>query len=195
MSVKTQNSLNIAKIFNVKYPQFNITMRSIQYKGITVGFDGDQFMPTLGEGLLAKEVFALRGTMYMGGYYKHESNGTHIFFAKPNMGARAIDCLGLRGPQPTQSHIVGDGLLMFTWKDAFTQMETTKMFNSAGRYLGTVLQPKLSDNNTYIENLVPIKQSYDSQYYLLTRKNGTMIVDDKRIDATEICVCKLLKNI
>ena len=48
LSEKTIENLNIAKIFNAKWPQFNITMRSIQYKGITVGFDGDQFMPTLG---------------------------------------------------------------------------------------------------------------------------------------------------
>ena len=114
-------------------------MRSIQYKGITVGFDGDQFMPTLGEDLRAKEVFALRGTMYMGGYYKQEKNGSHIFFAKPNMGARAIDCLGMRGPQPHRVHIVGNGLIMFTWTNIFTKKETTMMFNSAGRFLGTVL--------------------------------------------------------
>ena len=54
LSEKTRNTLNIAKIFNTKFPQFNITMRSIQYKGITVGFDGDQFMKTLGDGLLAE---------------------------------------------------------------------------------------------------------------------------------------------
>ena len=47
-------------------------MRSIQFKGQTVAFDGDQVMPTLGKGLLAKEIFAIRGTMYMGGYYKQE---------------------------------------------------------------------------------------------------------------------------
>lgn len=131
--------MNIAKIFNVKYPQFNITARSIQYKGVTVGFDGDQFMPTLGNDLRATQVFALRATMYMGGYYKQESTGAFIFFAKPNMGARAIDCLGLNGPKPTQVHVVGDGLIMYTWQDFFSKKETTKMFNSAGRYLGTVL--------------------------------------------------------
>ena len=78
--------------------------------------------------------------MYMGGYYK-QANGSYVFFAKPNMGARAVDCLGLRGPSPTHVHVVGNGLVMYTWQDTFTKKMTTKIFNSAGRYLGTVLQP------------------------------------------------------
>ena len=41
LGAKTMSNLNIAKIFNMRYPQFNITMRSIQFKGQTIGFDGD----------------------------------------------------------------------------------------------------------------------------------------------------------
>ena len=164
-----------------------------------MGFDGDQWMPTLGEGLLAKEVFALRGTMYMGGYYKQDSNGSHIFFAKPNMGARAIDCLGLRGPQPTQVHIVGNGLILFSWKDVFSKKDITMIFNSAGRYLGPVLQPKHRDPDTKheyrVENFTPIQQSYDCQFYLLERKRGTQMVEGKSVQVSEICVAKLLKDI
>ena len=82
------------------------------------------------------------------------------------MGARAIDCLGLRGPQPIQEHIVGSGLILFSWKDFLTKKDTTMIFNSAGRYLGSVLQPKLKDPETKLEerceNLMPIIQSYDS---------------------------------
>jgi len=44
-------------------------------------------------------VWALRGTAFLGGYVRHDS-GAFFFFAKPNMGSRAVDCLGIRGPIP-----------------------------------------------------------------------------------------------
>ena len=109
------------------------------------------------------------------------------------MGARAVDCLGLRGPLPTQVHIVGNGLVMYSWKDFFTNKETTKMFNSAGRYLGPVLPPKnTSHNSTRCENLVPIKQDYSAQYYLMSRKKGMVMENNNRVDESEICVTKLI---
>lgn len=61
-----------------------------------------------------------------------------MFFMKPNPGSRATDCLGLRGPQPTSRLAVGNGLIMFSWRDHMTKEETTKLFNFNGRYLGTV---------------------------------------------------------
>lgn len=75
-------------------------MRTIQFKNITVGLDCDQIIKTLGENTKAIEIMGIRGTTYLGGHYKTEE-GAHIFFAKPNMGSRAIDCIGMRGPTPT----------------------------------------------------------------------------------------------
>ena len=71
---------------------------------------------------------------------------------------------------------MGNGLVMFTWKDFLTKKDTTTMFNSAGRYLGALPQPKLKgleNEDASLENLVPINQSYDSRYFLLERKIGS----------------------
>ena len=51
-----------------------------------------------------------------------------------------------------------------------------KLFNFNGRYLGKVLQPRDKQGEVPDQrfiNLVPLKQSYDSQYFLLARLNGT----------------------
>ena len=73
------------------------------------------------------------------------------------------------------------------------------IFNSAGRYLGPVLQPKHRDPDTKheyrVENFTPIQQSYDCQFYLLERKRGTQMVEGKSVQVSEICVAKLLKDI
>ena len=88
---------------------------------------------------------------------------------------------------------------MFTWKDFLTKKDTTTMFNSAGRYLGVVRQPKQAGAKTTpkarFENLVPIKQSYDAQYYLLERKHGSKTIDGQRVELSEIGIAKLLKDI
>ena len=84
---------------------------------------------------------------------------------------------------------------MFTWKDFFTKKDTTTMFNSSGRYLGVITQPKNTNPvsaKTREENLVPIKQSYDCQYYLLERKNGFKMVEGQRVEESLICIAKLL---
>ena len=73
-------------------------MRSIQYKNLTVGFESDdKVFPTFGEEHRAEEILAMRGTAYVGGFVKQKS-GSYIFYFKPNMGSKATDCLGLRGP-------------------------------------------------------------------------------------------------
>lgn len=109
---------------------------------MTVGFEGDdKVIPTFGEETKASEVMALRGTAYLAGFVKEKSGAT-VCIAKPNMGSRATDCLGIRGPEPTQVHIVGNNLILYTWKDFESKKETTKIFNANGRFLGTVLQPR-----------------------------------------------------
>ena len=84
---------------------FNLTLRSLQYKGFTVGFDGnDKLIPTLqflNNENKPENVSALRGTAYLGGSVKLADSNAHCFFAKPNMGSRATDCFGIKGPQPT----------------------------------------------------------------------------------------------
>ena len=174
---KTLNMMNMAKIFNIKWPLYNITLRAIQHRNITIGFDcDDKVIPTLGEEMKAEAVMAARGTAFVVGYARQKS-GAHLFFAKPNMGSRSTDCLGTRGPLPTQSHIIGNGLIIFTWKDFVTNKETTKIFSSNGRYHGTVLQPKCRQNadpNERCDNMVPLLSSYDSQYFLMVRKVGAV---------------------
>lgn len=92
-------TMNLAAVYNAKYANFNITARAIQYKNVTVGFDGDDaVIPTLEEGKKAEEVIAVRGTAFLGGYLKNDKNGPYMFFMKPNPGSRATDILGLRGP-------------------------------------------------------------------------------------------------
>lgn len=165
LGTKTLNMMNIANIFSQKWPLYNITLRAVQHKNLTIGFDSDdKIIATLGEEYKAETVMALRGTAYVGGFVKQKS-GAHIFFAKPNMGSRATDCLGTRGPIPTQTHIVGNGLIIFTWKDSQTGKDTTHIFNSSGRYHGKVLQPKhrqSKDPQERCDNMVPIMCSYDS---------------------------------
>ena len=95
---------------------FNITRRALQYKGLTCGFDGDnKLIPTLGKDVRPEQIGALRGTYYTGGYYKSAENGAFLYFAKPNMGSRATDCFSSRGPQPSITHVVGNGLVLFSW--------------------------------------------------------------------------------
>ena len=155
---------------------FNITARSLSLKNVTVSFDSDQIIPTLGEQKV-EEVVPVRGTAYIGGFYKDEKSGANCFFVKPNMGSRATDCIGSRGPKPTQVHVVGENLIMFSWHDSISNKDSTKMFNRNGRYFGSVLQPMkkssiIGQKPTRYENLVPIKGSYDSHYFLLARKKS-----------------------
>ncbi len=60
------------------------------------------------------------------------------------MGSRATDCFGVKGPIPTETHMVGNGLILFSWKDVASGDVTTKIFNFSGCYLGIVLQPKIA---------------------------------------------------
>ena len=69
--------------------------------------------------------------------------------------------------------MVGNGLILFSWKDFASDEVTTKIFNFSGRYLGIVLQPKIaSQPGERAENLVPVTKSYDSQHFLLVRQNN-----------------------
>ena len=90
-------------------------------------------------------VRAIRSTSYVGGICRKKT-GTNLFFIKPKMGYRAYDCFGTRGPQPEYSHIVGDGLILFSWRDERTDDHTSKLFNAKGRFLGIVEQPRVKDS-------------------------------------------------
>lgn len=114
---RVMSAMNISRILNMKWPTFNITLRALQFKNMTVAFDGDgAVFPTFGEEYKADQVVALRGTSFIGGSIKLAS-GSHIFFAKPKLGSRGIDCLGVWGPLPLEVHIVGNGLIIFAIRD------------------------------------------------------------------------------
>ena len=54
------------------------------------------------------------------------------------MGYRANDCFGTKGPRPDYSYIVGNGLILFSWRDERVGEITSKIFNAMGRFLGII---------------------------------------------------------
>lgn len=101
---QTFDQLGFKVLLNYKWPNMQITNRGLSVLNNTIGLRGDQIVIKTFSEVKQKveKTQSMRGSMFLIGVSRLKGSNGFGFFSKPNPGSRAIDCLGLNGPVPTQ---------------------------------------------------------------------------------------------
>ena len=118
LSQDEASSLHWSDIYNQRYTQVVISDRCLAYRDHAVSFHGEAGVLPVDHNLQGKTILdaqIARGTQSLWGFYREGS--AFSFFLKPQPSTRAVDCLGFYGPNPDDVHLIGQMLVMLSWKD------------------------------------------------------------------------------